>query len=214
MAAQTNGVAPTSTVVSCPGKVFLAGGYLVLDRQHQGFVVATPSRFFTVVKEAPHHAPGAPAQGAGEEDRFEVAVVSPQFDDGRWRYEARRVQGEWVVEEQKQEGYVLCISHRLFQRGGASKVAARTHLSRRADPFPAPCAGWHPTRLCSCRCALRSKSRAQSSRRPRSARSRSPSSARTTSTRSHEPSVSTCQNTNRRQQMLCLLYTSPSPRDS
>lgn len=52
MAAQTNGVAPTSTVVSCPGKVFLAGGYLVLDRQHQGFVVATPSRFFTVVKEA------------------------------------------------------------------------------------------------------------------------------------------------------------------
>ncbi|TNY21498.1 Phosphomevalonate kinase [Rhodotorula diobovata] len=129
MAAQTNGVAPTSTVVSCPGKVFLAGGYLVLDRQHQGFVVATPSRFFTVVKEAPHHAPGAPAQGAGEEDRFEVAVVSPQFDDGRWRYEARRVQGEWLVEEQKQEGlasnsFVLLSVRAALQVASAVKPSA------------------------------------------------------------------------------------------
>ncbi|KPV74363.1 uncharacterized protein RHOBADRAFT_48606 [Rhodotorula graminis WP1] len=90
--------APTG--VSCPGKVFLAGGYLVLDRAHQGFVVATPSRFFTVVDE--RHAGEAGA--AAERDRFAIEVVSPQFDDGRWRYEARRVDGEWTVDEDKSQG--------------------------------------------------------------------------------------------------------------
>ncbi|GAA5846388.1 hypothetical protein JCM9279_001354 [Rhodotorula babjevae] len=88
------------TVVSCPGKVFLAGGYLVLDRAHQGYVVATPSRFFTVVNEVQQGEPGAAAGGAD----FGIEVVSPQFDDGRWRYEARRADGEWTVDEDKSQG--------------------------------------------------------------------------------------------------------------
>lgn len=37
------------TVVSAPGKVLLAGGYLVLDRLYTGLVVATSSRFFCSV---------------------------------------------------------------------------------------------------------------------------------------------------------------------
>ncbi|GEM08792.1 phosphomevalonate kinase [Rhodotorula toruloides] len=78
------------TVVSCPGKVLVAGGYLVLDRQHQGFVSATPSRFYTVIQNA-----GEP--GAGVE-RFSITVVSPQFVDGRWEYEARKEADEWVVD--------------------------------------------------------------------------------------------------------------------
>ncbi|GAA6054302.1 hypothetical protein JCM3770_001423 [Rhodotorula araucariae] len=84
-----------STVVSCPGKVFFAGGYLVLDRAHQGFVVATPSRFYTVVQAQDGHR---------TEDGFEIRVVSPQFDDGLWLYEARRVDGEWTLDEVKREG--------------------------------------------------------------------------------------------------------------
>lgn len=40
------------TIVSAPGKVLLAGGYLVLDRKYTGLVVATSSRFFTAVKDA------------------------------------------------------------------------------------------------------------------------------------------------------------------
>lgn len=84
------------TVVSCPGKVLVAGGYLVLDRQHQGFVSATPSRFYTVVQDA-----GQPSEGV---ERFSIAVGSPQFDDGRWEYDARREGGEWIVDAVERQG--------------------------------------------------------------------------------------------------------------
>ncbi|KWU44764.1 Phosphomevalonate kinase [Rhodotorula sp. JG-1b] len=86
-----------TTVASCPGKVLLAGGYLVLDRKHQGFVVSTPSRFYTVIRNAP-----TSAQSAGEEGgrtSFAIKVVSPQFEDGRWDFVATRDdQRQWTVE--------------------------------------------------------------------------------------------------------------------
>ena len=63
-----------STVVSCPGKVLLAGGYLVLDRAYSGLVVATASRFYTVVEGA----------AAGQ---ARVIVRSPQFDNAVWAYD-------------------------------------------------------------------------------------------------------------------------------
>lgn len=80
----------TATVVSCPGKVLVAGGFLVLDPQHQGFVISTASRFYTVVSPAP--LPG------DSPDSFRVTVKSPQFVDASWDYCARRVDGEWRVE--------------------------------------------------------------------------------------------------------------------
>lgn len=52
---------PKRTVVSAPGKVLLAGGYLVLDRAYTGLVVATSSRFFTSVSDVPAAAPSAVA---------------------------------------------------------------------------------------------------------------------------------------------------------
>ena len=78
------------TVVSCPGKVLLAGGFLVLDPAHQGLVISTASRFYTVVTTSPH-----------EDDsplRFRISVRSPQFSDGSWVYRAQRVDGVWAVE--------------------------------------------------------------------------------------------------------------------
>ncbi|ORY62731.1 Phosphomevalonate kinase [Leucosporidium creatinivorum] len=88
-----------STVVSCPGKVLIAGGYLVLSPQHQGFVVSTPSRFYTVVQPVP----GSSETSA---DRFSITVKSPQFTDGQWEYVARKdEQGEWTVDEVKKEGH-------------------------------------------------------------------------------------------------------------
>lgn len=87
-----------STVVSCPGKVLFAGGYLVLDRAHKGFVVSTPSRFYTVVQEQPASTQDGPAGSAGGQG-FEVRVVSPQFDDGEWSYRATRTAAEWTVDE-------------------------------------------------------------------------------------------------------------------
>ncbi|WVW80725.1 phosphomevalonate kinase [Kwoniella bestiolae CBS 10118] len=41
------------TIVSSPGKVLLAGGYLVLDRSYSGLVVATSSRFYSSVQPLP-----------------------------------------------------------------------------------------------------------------------------------------------------------------
>lgn len=63
-----------STVVSCPGKVLFAGGYLVLDRDYRGLVVATASRFYTVVRPLVGPSP-------------RVVVRSPQFVGAVWTYE-------------------------------------------------------------------------------------------------------------------------------
>lgn len=87
-----------ATVVSCPGKVLIAGGYLVLSPQHQGFVVSTPSRFYTVVQPVP-------ASSVTSTDRFSITVKSPQFTDGQWEYVAKKnEQGAWTVDEVKKEG--------------------------------------------------------------------------------------------------------------
>ncbi|GAA5917692.1 hypothetical protein JCM5296_002654 [Sporobolomyces johnsonii] len=91
-----------TSVVSCPGKVLLAGGYLVLDRQHQGFVVSTPSRFFTVVDDVTQEGTAGDQQAADE--RIRLTVRSPQFEDGLWEYEAVQEEGEWTVKELNKEG--------------------------------------------------------------------------------------------------------------
>ena len=67
------------TVVSAPGKVLLAGGYLVLDPKYSGVVVATSSRFYTVVVPAVEDA--ARTQGP-----IQIRVRSPQFVDATWIY--------------------------------------------------------------------------------------------------------------------------------
>ena len=62
------------TVVSSPGKVLLAGGYLVLDPKYSGVVVSTSSRFYTAVDAISR---GTPNQ---------IQVRSPQFLDGTWNF--------------------------------------------------------------------------------------------------------------------------------
>jgi len=64
-----------ATVVSAPGKVLLAGGYLVLDPVYPGVVVSTSSRFFTLIKNADPPQPG------------QITVQSPQFVDASWTYD-------------------------------------------------------------------------------------------------------------------------------
>ncbi|EMD37919.1 hypothetical protein CERSUDRAFT_50219 [Gelatoporia subvermispora B] len=67
------------TVVSAPGKVLIAGGYLVLDPAYSGVVVSTSSRFYTVVSSVDHPAPDASAP-------IQIRVRSPQFVDAVWLY--------------------------------------------------------------------------------------------------------------------------------
>ncbi|CAG8715216.1 1715_t:CDS:2, partial [Funneliformis mosseae] len=61
------------TAVSAPGKVLLAGGYLVLDRKYDGIVIGTSARFYSVIY-------------SGKNDFGEISVHSPQFNDGEWKY--------------------------------------------------------------------------------------------------------------------------------
>lgn len=67
-----------ATVVSSPGKVLIAGGYLVLDPVYSGVVVSTSSRFYTVVRD--------PASVTGTHTPNHIEVRSPQFLDATWSY--------------------------------------------------------------------------------------------------------------------------------
>ncbi|KAK0746741.1 ribosomal protein S5 domain 2-type protein [Schizothecium vesticola] len=63
--------------VSAPGKVMLAGGYLVLDRAYTGLVFGLSARINVVAQEI-HTSQGV--------HLTEIVVESPQFLDAQWRY--------------------------------------------------------------------------------------------------------------------------------
>ncbi|TQS33174.1 hypothetical protein Golomagni_06488, partial [Golovinomyces magnicellulatus] len=65
-----------AVAVSAPGKVLLAGGYLVLDRLYTGLVFGLSARI-NVVTQA--------ASSEGTEGN-EIVVDSPQFLQAQWRY--------------------------------------------------------------------------------------------------------------------------------
>ncbi|GAA5832214.1 hypothetical protein JCM5353_008200 [Sporobolomyces roseus] len=102
-------------VVSCPGKVLLAGGYLVLDRNHQGFVISTPSRFYTVVQEQSDSNDQATEQANEGQERVKLSVRSPQFDDGLWEYQAIKEDGAWIVKESDTQGSSNSFVHLSLQ---------------------------------------------------------------------------------------------------
>lgn len=65
------------TAVSAPGKVLLAGGYLVLDRAYTGLVFGLSARINVVAREIP--------TSTGVQ-LSEIVVTSPQFLEAQWRY--------------------------------------------------------------------------------------------------------------------------------
>lgn len=67
----------TPTAVSAPGKVLLAGGYLVLDREYTGLVFGLSARVNIVAS------PIETSQGVQLQ---EIVVTSPQFLESQWRY--------------------------------------------------------------------------------------------------------------------------------
>lgn len=77
---------PRETTVSAPGKVLVAGGYLVLDPAYPGLVIATSSRFYASAKS--HYQPSSAAGSC------RITVRSPQFIDAEWVYTAKAVQVE------------------------------------------------------------------------------------------------------------------------
>ncbi len=66
-----------TTAVSAPGKVLLAGGYLVLDRAYTGLVFGLSARI-NVIAQAIKTIPGVQLN--------EMVVDSPQFLEAEWTY--------------------------------------------------------------------------------------------------------------------------------
>lgn len=62
---------------SAPGKVLLAGGYLVVDRAYTGLVIGLTARMHVHVEafQKPLHP-----------SLSEILVRSPQFEAAEWRY--------------------------------------------------------------------------------------------------------------------------------
>lgn len=67
----------TVSAVSAPGKVLLAGGYLVTDRDYTGLVFGLNARINVIAQDIPT------IQGV---QLTEIVVESPQFLHGQWRY--------------------------------------------------------------------------------------------------------------------------------
>lgn len=65
------------TAVSAPGKVLLAGGYLVLDRAYTALVFGLSARIHVVAQDVDARSGNVPS---------ETIVESPQFRDALWRY--------------------------------------------------------------------------------------------------------------------------------
>lgn len=66
-----------NVAISAPGKVLLAGGYLVLDRKYTGLVFGLDARINVIASQI-HSSAGVQLN--------EIVVESPQFREAQWRY--------------------------------------------------------------------------------------------------------------------------------
>ena len=66
-----------AVATSAPGKVLLAGGYLVLERAYTGLVFGLDARIHVLVQPIPTR------NGVV---LSEIEVISPQFENAVWEY--------------------------------------------------------------------------------------------------------------------------------
>ena len=78
-----------SKAFSAPGKVLLAGGYLVVDRAYTGLVFGLDARIHVLVESLKTSA-GVTLD--------EIIVRSPQFRDAEWRYGYREIEDNGGIE--------------------------------------------------------------------------------------------------------------------
>lgn len=69
--------ANATVAISAPGKVLLAGGFLVLERAYTGLVLGLSARINVIAGDIVSE-PGV--------ELYEIVVTSPQFQDAQWRY--------------------------------------------------------------------------------------------------------------------------------
>lgn len=85
------------TAVSAPGKVLLAGGYLVLDRDYTGLVFGLDARIHVCVD---------PIQTEEGVTLSEIIVTSPQFVGAVWEFGYRLVEADGGIELTQLRRYV------------------------------------------------------------------------------------------------------------
>ncbi|KAL8942279.1 MAG: hypothetical protein Q9216_001752 [Gyalolechia sp. 2 TL-2023] len=85
-----------TVAVSAPGKVLLAGGYLVLDRQYTGLVFGLDARIHVHIQKLPT-SPGGLLS--------EIIVRSPQFLDAEWRYGYREIENCGGIQVSQLKGH-------------------------------------------------------------------------------------------------------------
>jgi phosphomevalonate kinase len=70
-----------TTLVSAPGKVLLAGGFLVLDPQYFGIVISTSARFYTLIRPLP--------TSSSDSGSIRIKVQAAQFpkEESIWGYD-------------------------------------------------------------------------------------------------------------------------------
>ncbi|WRT70940.1 phosphomevalonate kinase [Kwoniella shivajii] len=91
---------PERTTISSPGKVLLAGGYLVLDRAFSGVVVATSSRFYSTVTSLP-----SPSTSSSSGKAI-ISVRAGQFPakSSTWTYSLLLEKEALRLEQNKEDG--------------------------------------------------------------------------------------------------------------
>lgn len=82
-------MAGNAVAVSAPGKVFLAGGYLVLDRAHTALVFGLDARIHVLIQDIPT------SKGIVLN---EITVESPQFSEAVWEYGYRLAERDAGIE--------------------------------------------------------------------------------------------------------------------
>ena len=84
-----------ATAFSAPGKVLLAGGYLVLERAYSGLVLGLDARIYVHIQTL-QTSPGLALS--------EIIVRSPQFRDAEWRYGFRETGSDGGIEVTQLKG--------------------------------------------------------------------------------------------------------------
>ncbi|KAI4165394.1 MAG: hypothetical protein LQ342_000802 [Letrouitia transgressa] len=84
--------------ISAPGKVLLAGGYLVLDRDFTGLVFGLVLEKFKPRADARIHVHVQKLPTSPSVVLSEIIVRSPQFRDAEWRYGYRETEDDGGIQ--------------------------------------------------------------------------------------------------------------------
>ncbi|KAG0151434.1 hypothetical protein CROQUDRAFT_651273 [Cronartium quercuum f. sp. fusiforme G11] len=109
--------AQVQTVVSCPAKVLIGGGYLVLNPAYTGTVVATSSRFYAYFdRQIDRNDLGVSRDDKSlKSKKFLLVVRSPQFLNAEWFYLIT-----WSPRQDSDDGDVI-VDQLADQNGLTSK---------------------------------------------------------------------------------------------